>query len=202
VHEEARAGLTLLKCTINGEDARNRQSKKNSCLCGISAIWWHAMLCTWHTGGDKKISKHRCCMVHKSQCASRRAKQVHGNGQIWCYRVVSRQFCKRITSRSLPPCCMPACDVSANRAVVFKFRPIREQQWKRLRSVGQAPWEWWILHLRYGGNRTHAGANPNLIRSATLTIRPTEYIRLVLNVPITCDGNVRYQPYILGWSNN
>jgi len=47
---------------------------------------------------------------------------------------------------------------------------------------------WWFLHLRYGGNRTHAGVNPHLIRSATLTIRPTEYIRLVPNVPITCDG--------------
>ena len=54
---------------------------------------------------------------------------------------------------------------------------------------------WWILHLRYGGNRTHAGANPHLIRSATLTIRPTEYIRLVPNVPITCDGNIRYDWY-------
>jgi len=40
--------------------------------------------------------------------------------------------------------------------------------------------------LRYGGNRTRAGANPHLIRSLTLTIRPTEYIRLVPNVPITC----------------
>jgi len=59
----------------------------------------------------------------------------------------------------------------------------------------------WISHLRYGGNRTRAGANPHLIWSATLTTRPTEYIRLVLNVPITCDGNVRYQSYILGWSN-
>ena len=39
--------------------------------------------------------------------------------------------------------------------------------------------------LRYGGNRIHAGANPDLIRSQTLTIRPTEYLRLVLNVPIT-----------------
>ena len=38
--------------------------------------------------------------------------------------------------------------------------------------------------LRYGGNRTHAGANPDLIRSVTLTTRPTEYIRLVPNVPI------------------
>jgi len=53
--------------------------------------------------------------------------------------------------------------------------------------------------LRYGGNRTHAGANPHLIRSATLTIQPTEYIRLVPKVPITCDGNIRYQSYILGW---
>jgi len=53
--------------------------------------------------------------------------------------------------------------------------------------------------LRYGGNRTGAGANPHLIRSLTLTIRPTEYIRLVSNVPITCDGNIRYQSYILGW---
>jgi len=59
---------------------------------------------------------------------------------------------------------------------------------------------WW-LHLRYRGNRTHAGTKPHLIRSATLTIRPTKYIRLILNVPITCDGNVRYQSYILGWSN-
>ena len=33
-----------------------------------------------------------------------------------------------------------------------------------------------IFALRYGGNRTHAGANPHLIRSATLTSRPTEYI--------------------------
>jgi len=53
--------------------------------------------------------------------------------------------------------------------------------------------------LRYGGNRTHAGANPDLIRSATLTIRPTEYIRLVPKVPITCDGNIRYQSYTHGW---
>jgi len=30
--------------------------------------------------------------------------------------------------------------------------------------------------LRYGGNRTHAGANPDLIRSVTLTTRSTEYI--------------------------
>jgi len=46
--------------------------------------------------------------------------------------------------------------------------------------------------LRYGGNRTHAGANPDLIRSATLTIQPTEYIRLVPNVPITCGfGSLR-----------
>ena len=29
---------------------------------------------------------------------------------------------------------------------------------------------WWILHLSYGGNRTHAGAKPHLTRSATLTI--------------------------------
>jgi len=58
-----------------------------------------------------------------------------------------------------------------------------------------------ILHLRYGGNRTHAGTIPHLIRFATLTIRPTEYIRLVPIVPITCDGDIRYQSYILGWSN-
>ena len=32
--------------------------------------------------------------------------------------------------------------------------------------------------------------NPHLIRSATLTIRPTEYMRLVPNVPITCDRHV------------
>jgi len=42
---------------------------------------------------------------------------------------------------------------------------------------------WWILHLRYRGNWTHAGANPHLIRSAILTIRPTKYMRLVPNVP-------------------
>jgi len=52
--------------------------------------------------------------------------------------------------------------------------------------------------LRYGGDRTHAGVNPDLIQSATLTIRPTEYIRLVPNVPITCDGNIQYQLYIHG----
>ena len=38
--------------------------------------------------------------------------------------------------------------------------------------------------LRYGGNRTHAGANPGLIRSQTKTTRPTVYIRLVPNVPV------------------
>jgi len=53
--------------------------------------------------------------------------------------------------------------------------------------------------LRYGGNRTHAGANPCLIRSQTLTTRPTVYTRLVPNVPITCDGNFRYQSYRHGW---
>jgi len=45
---------------------------------------------------------------------------------------------------------------------------------------------WWILHLRYGGNRSPRGANlSNLIRSSTLTTRPTVYIRLVPKVPIT-----------------
>jgi len=52
--------------------------------------------------------------------------------------------------------------------------------------------------LRYGGNRTHAAANPGLLRSQTLTTRPTVYIRLVPNVPIRCDGNIRYQSYIHG----
>ena len=43
------------------------------------------------------------------------------------------------------------------------------------------------------------GANlSNLIRSSTLTTRPTVYIRLVPKVPITCDGNLRYQSYIHG----
>ena len=42
------------------------------------------------------------------------------------------------------------------------------------------------FEVRYGGNRTHAGTNPDLIRSQTSTTRPTVYIRLVPNVPITC----------------
>jgi len=53
--------------------------------------------------------------------------------------------------------------------------------------------------LRYRGNRTHTGANPSLIRSQTLTTRPTVYIQLVPNAYITCDGNIRYQSYIHGW---
>ena len=44
--------------------------------------------------------------------------------------------------------------------------------------------------LRFGGNRTHAGVGPDLMGPATLTTRPTEYIRLVPNVPITCDGTI------------
>ena len=42
-----------------------------------------------------------------------------------------------------------------------------------------------ICALRFGGNRTHAGASPDFKRSQTLTTRPTVFIRLVLNVPIT-----------------
>ena len=36
--------------------------------------------------------------------------------------------------------------------------------------------------LKYRGNQTHAGASSGLIRSQTLTDRPTVYIRLVLDV--------------------
>jgi len=59
----------------------------------------------------------------------------------------------------------------------------------------------WLMNLalRYGGNRTHTGASSGLIRSRTLTTRPTMYIRLVPYVPITCDGNIRYQSYIHSW---
>jgi len=40
------------------------------------------------------------------------------------------------------------------------------------------------------------GANlSNLIRSSTLTTRPTVYIRLVPKVPITCDGNPWYRRF-------
>jgi len=53
--------------------------------------------------------------------------------------------------------------------------------------------------LRYRGNRTHAARNSGLVWSQTLSTRPTVYIWLVPNVPITCDGNIRYQSYIHGW---
>jgi len=44
--------------------------------------------------------------------------------------------------------------------------------------------------LRYGENQTHAGVNPGLIRSQTLTTRSTVYIRLVPNAPITWANHV------------
>ena len=113
-------------------------------------------------------------------------------GSIWDLSILMRYRCMRILLWWL------LCDgIICGPLYVVDGSPLYEDP-TELRSADRP---WWILHLRYGGNRTHAGTNPHLIRSATLTIRPTEHIRLILNVPITCDGNVWYQSYILGWSN-
>jgi len=57
MHEEKRAGLALSKCAINAEDANQQAKQKNSWLCGISAIWYHAMLCM-------HVAYRRRCRVH------------------------------------------------------------------------------------------------------------------------------------------
>jgi len=64
----------------------------------------------------------------------------------------------------------------------------------------------WLSHKYSNGSlmnfafeiRRESNPRSYLTRSSTLTTRPTVYIRLVPKVPITCDGNLRYQSYIHG----
>jgi len=77
--------------------------------------------------------------------------------------------------------------------------PIRSDCSNKVNPHGASHAPMMNFALRYGGNRTYAGANPGLIRSQTLTTRPTVYIQLVPSGPITCDGNIRYQSYIHDW---
>jgi len=51
MHEEARAGLALSKCAINGDDARNRQSKRiPGCVESVQYGVMQCCVCTWCTG--------------------------------------------------------------------------------------------------------------------------------------------------------
>ena len=82
------------------------------------------------------------------------------------------------------------------------FSPRERKRERERKSKSERVKEMCVLMnfaLRYGGNRTHAGANSDLLWRSALTTRPTVFIELVPRVPITCDRNFRYQLYKYSW---
>jgi len=88
---------------------------------------------------------------------------------------------------------------------------IRSNHRKAQGAAGSSAGDEFCIEIRRESNPR--GANLHLIRSSTLTTRPTVYKRLELNVLITCDEfcieirrescdrNTRFQSFIHGWSS-